>query len=390
MLPSGISNGFVTVVLPFLLTKNGFPVALTASIVAFGISANLWRFVWGPVVDMSLSLRKWYWISILVSVATLLLLCYTPFTVKGKILLFIITFISQVAGTFTILPVNGIMANRIEEKKKGMVSGWFQAGNLAGTGLGGGAGLWMATHFSVGISGIILSVACLLFALFIFLIKDIRHSSEKSVLQEISALGKSIFSMVKIPAALFVVILIAMPIGSGAMSNLWSTVAQDWKADADMVALVTGILNGIVSALGCVAGGFIIDKFGIWKAYFGLGIICAVITAAMAVLKMQPSVFAAGVLVYGFTTGLVYGAYTALLLYACGKKYVPTKFSLLSSLGNLPVVYMTAIDGWVHDKHNSRYMLMSEAVIGVLFVIIFILILKRMMHRNMIPATLDS
>jgi hypothetical protein len=80
----GISQGFVTVALPFLLTKNGFPVALTAGIVAIGLSANLWRFMWGPVVDMSLSLRKWFWIGISASIALLLLLCFIPFTIKER------------------------------------------------------------------------------------------------------------------------------------------------------------------------------------------------------------------------------------------------------------------------------------------------------------------
>jgi len=84
ILPMGISQGFVTVALPFLLSKNGVPVALTASIVAIGLSANLWRFVWGPVVDLSLSLHKWFWLSLLVTIASLLLLCFIPFTQKGR------------------------------------------------------------------------------------------------------------------------------------------------------------------------------------------------------------------------------------------------------------------------------------------------------------------
>lgn len=71
MLPSGISSGFVTVVLPFLLTKNDFPVALTAGIVAIGTSANLWRFLWGPVVDISFSLRKWFYIGLFFTFTTL-------------------------------------------------------------------------------------------------------------------------------------------------------------------------------------------------------------------------------------------------------------------------------------------------------------------------------
>jgi len=39
------------------------------------------------------------------------------------------------------------------------------------------------------------------------------------------------------------------------MNNLWSAVAIDWHAGANMVALVTGVLNGIVCALGCLLGG---------------------------------------------------------------------------------------------------------------------------------------
>src|SRR5665213_1720352 len=165
MMPNGISQGFVTVTLPFLLTKNGFPVALTAGIVAIGLSANLWRFIWGPVVDISLSLRKWYWIALLATVASLLLICFIPFTQKGATLLSIIVFISQVAGTFLVLPVNGFIAKSIKDNKKGEASGWYQAGGLAGIGFGGGAGLWLATHFNLTIAGIVLCIISILFAL---------------------------------------------------------------------------------------------------------------------------------------------------------------------------------------------------------------------------------
>src|SRR5471030_2484180 len=128
----GLSQGFVSVVLLWLLTHRGFSDATTASIVAIGISANLWRFLWGPVVDLSLSLKKWFWIGLAASMATLLILCITPFNVKGETLLIIIVFLSQVAATFTLLPVNGFMAKRIVEEDKGKASGWYQAGSLTG------------------------------------------------------------------------------------------------------------------------------------------------------------------------------------------------------------------------------------------------------------------
>lgn len=385
MMPTGISNGFVTVALPFLLTKNGFPVATTAGIVALGISANLWRFLWGPIVDISLTARKWFLIGLIACIVSLLAVCFIPLTIKGTILISILAFVSQVAGTLVILPVNSIIAHRIAVDKKGLASGWFQAGSLAGTGLGGGIGLWLATHYNASLAGIVLCGLSLLFAMFILLIKDIASDKGKTLLLEVKSMGKDIFAMIKTPVILVVMVLMLLPIGTGAMSNIWSAIAGDWKTDADTVVLVTGLLSGLVSAVGCVAGGMAADRWGVWKAYLGCGVICAAITIFIAITPHIPVVYTIGVLAYAFGTGMIYAAFTATIFFAIGKKNVATKYSLIASLGNLPVVYMTAFNGWVHDKYNSKFMLLSEAAIGILFVLIFVLVLKRLMQKRLIP-----
>ncbi|MGH2563084.1 MAG: MFS transporter [Ginsengibacter sp.] len=389
MMPVGISQGFVSVALPCLLTKNGFPVALTASIVAIGLSASLWRFLWGPVVDISLSLRKWFWIGIVSSIATLLLVCSIRFRIEGAAFLSLIVFISQVAATIILLPINGIIAKTVRENKKGEASGWYQAGSLASVGFGGGAGLWLATHFSLAVSGMALCIASILFALVNLLIKDIPHLKENTILQEIKIMGKDIFALIKIPAALFVIFLVMTPVSSGAMANLRSAVAKDWETGVNTVVLITGLLSGGVSALGCIAGGLIADKWGVWFAYLGSGLICAIVTALMAVMPYEPVVYITGVLAYAFSMGLGYAAFSATIFFVIGKRNVATKYSLVASLGNLPVVYMTSFDGWMHDKFNSRYMLYGEAMAGVLFVVIFYLILKRLGNKNLIPLTVE-
>ena len=389
MFPGGISQGFVTVALPFILTHNGFSVAQAAGVVAVGFSANLWRFIWGPVVDLSLSLKKWFWIGMLACIGSLLLLCFTPLTVKGIVWLTLIVFVSQVAATFTLLPLNGFMAKSVEEKNKGKAAGWYQAGSLAGVGLGGGVGLWLFNHYNIVVSGVVLSAISGLFALAILLFKDIQHEKEKTIRFAIAGMGKDIFSMIKVPIALFVIILLMMPIGTGAAANLWSAIANDWKTDADTVALVTGILSGLVSAVGCVVGGFMVDRKGIWFAYLGSGSICALVTILMAAMPYQPAVYIAGVLAYTFGIGLINAAFTSVILYAIGKKNAVTKYSLLASLGNLPVVYMTAFDGWAHDMYSSKYMLIAESVSGILFVIICILVLQRMKSKNLVLQRID-
>jgi MFS family permease len=389
VLPAGISIGFASVTLPYLLTQNGFSVEKAAAIVALGVSANLWRFLWGPIADLTLSLRKWFWIGVLACTSALMLLCVTPFTLKGATLLSAVVFVSQIAATFVLLPVGGIMANRIETHKKGRASGWYQAGNLGGVGLGGGVGLWLSTHYNVTAAGIVLCVISIASALVIMLIQDVQHNKEESVLGAITNMGKDVISMVKIPAVLFVIVLICLPIGTGAAANLWSAIAVDWKTDADTVALVTGILSGVVSALGCVVGGIVADKFGNWIAYLGSGTICALVTIIMALMPYHPYVYISGVLAYSLALGLINAAFSSVLLFAIGKKNASTKYSMLSSLGNLPVVYMTTFDGWAHDKHNSKFMLIAEAAVGILFVVICILVLQQLSKKKMLAHVVE-
>ena len=63
---------------------------------------------------------------------------------------------------------------------------------------------------------------------------------------------------------------------------------------------------------------------------------------------------------------MAYTAFSAIVLLAIGRGAASTKYATLSSLGNLPVVYMTASDGWVHDRFGTAWMLHSEALIAII------------------------
>ena len=147
-LPSGISSGFASITLPFILTQAGFSVAAAGYIVALGVSANLWRFLWGPVADFTLSARRWYLIGLVTTAVTLLLLGLIPLRPDSTGLLNAVVFISQVASTLVMLPLGGLMAHTVSDDMKGRAAGWYQAGNLGGNGIGGGAGVWLAAHYS--------------------------------------------------------------------------------------------------------------------------------------------------------------------------------------------------------------------------------------------------
>ena len=323
VLPYGISSGFVSITLPFVLTRVGFSVALAASIVAIGVSANLWRFLWGPVADLTLTARRWYLLGLGTSAATLLLLAFLSLHQNAVAILMAVVFVSQVAGTLIVLPVGGLMAHTVAEGAKGRAAGWYQAGNLGGNGIGGGVGVWLASHFSKEIAGGGLAIAMLASAAAIYFVSDVRVVANETLGERMRILWRDILSMVRAAIPLFTIVLVCSPIGAGAINNLWSAVAPDWSATPDQVALVSGVLNGVVSTIGCVIGGWLADRLGRWWSYFGSGILMAMVAIIMAVTAHTPNAFSVGVLAYALTCGMAYAAFSAIVLLASAVAPLP-------------------------------------------------------------------
>ena len=63
--------------------------------------------------------------------------------------------------------------------------------------------------------------------------------------------------------------------------------------------------------------------------------------------------------------GAGYAAFSALVVHAIGRGVASTKYAILQSLGNIPVAYMTAFNGWVHDRYGGVWMLNGEALLGI-------------------------
>jgi PAT family beta-lactamase induction signal transducer AmpG len=370
LLPYGISNGFCSITLPFALVHAGFSVAAASAIVALGLSANVWRFAGAPVVDLTLSLHRWYSLGLAACVTTLVGLGLMPLQTDREVLLTVMVFIAQVGANLLIIPVGGFMAHTVREEAKGRAAGWYQAGNLGGTGLGGGAGVWLLSHFSFFVAGAVLATVMLIGGLALRFVPEVRPITGESVAHRVRAMGRDLLNLIRTPIGLLTALLVTSAIGSGAMNNVWSAVASDWQANANTVALVSGVLNGVVSIIGCVAGGWIIDRVGRWWGYFGSGVLLSLVAIAMAIAARSSSAFLIGVLSYAFACGFAYAAFSAIILFAIGRGAASTKYALLSSFGNIPVIYMTAVDGWGHDRFGSTGMLLIEAAAGIVCVLL--------------------
>jgi predicted MFS family arabinose efflux permease len=197
---------------------------------------------------------------------------------------------------------------------------------------------------------------------------------------------KDLWRVVRARAGILALLICFLPIGSGAASNLWAAVADDWHASANTVALATGVFSGIVSALGCIFGGYGADRMDRKTAYALYGLLMALSTVAMAVAPRTETMYVVFTLIYAFIQGLTYAGFTAVVLETIGLGAAATKYNLYASLSNMPIAYMTLVDGWAHTRWGAAGLLNVEAAFGVVGIIVFIVV-AMVLPRRALPAS---
>jgi len=376
MLPFGVMFGYVTITLGFLLTKAGIPLGQVAPIIAIALIPNMFKFLWAPLVDTTLTVKKWYIIANIITALGIFLTGILPLKVESLSIMSIIIFLACFGNTIIAMSTESLLAHDTPEHQKGRAGGWLQAGNLGGFGLGGGAGIWLAERLpEAWMTGSLIALVCLLcsFGLF-YLSEPTIFLKEKNYLKTLGNLNKDIWKLVKSKMGFLALFLCFLPLGTGAASNLWSSVSNDWNASADTVALVVGVGAGIISAVGCLVGGWICDKMDRKKAYILFGITQALITVAMAFSPLKEDMFILWTSMYAFGSGLAYAGFSAFVLEAIGKGAAATKYNVFASLSNVPIYYMIYIDEWAHGKWGAFGMLSAESFMALLGAIIFIVI----------------
>lgn len=376
IIPFGAVGGFVGVVLAFLATRRGLTVEEGASLIAIGMLPHAWKFFWAPVADMTFSRKGWYVVSNALCALGVLLMAAIPLGPENLRLLQVVIFVTNLASTVVGMAVEGLMAHATVPEERGRVGGWFQAGNLGGNGIGGGLGLWLATHFEASwISGAVLAgvfVACGFALLGVH--DPVRAERVGSVWSAVRTVGLDLWGLVRSRTALTAAILCFLPIGTGAASGVLAQaeVAARWGAGESEVGMVNGVFSGIVAAVGCILGGQLCGRFGSTRMYAAVGALMAMVTGAMAMSPLVPTTFVVFGLLYAFVTGLAYAAFSGLVLETIGTGAAATKYNMYASLSNIPIAYMGLVLAWAVGRHGATGMLLVESGAGLLGIATFV------------------
>ncbi len=372
--PFGISSGYVSVTLGFQLGQAGVPTAVVAGLIALSVWPQTWKMLWAPVVDTVGNPKLWFGLGTVIVAASILLMSLLPATARGISALSSLVVLSSLASTLVAMASEVFMGHGVAPELRGRASGWAQAGNLGGAGIGGGLGLALVENVSrPWVSGAVLAVICVACWAAVLVVPKVRRTRQTlHYWQSLKGVLLDVWTVARSRTGFLALILMLLPIGSGAVA--WPAIAGEWRASGNLVALVSGVLGGLVSALGALVGGYICDHINVKLAYCLFGLLAGLAAVIMAWAPRTPEMFAMFVLIYSLMIGAGYAGYSAIVLQAIGKRSVATNFSLMAALSNVPIAAMTEFDGWTHDRFGTVAMLYGELAMPMLAVAAFALL----------------
>src|ERR1700686_4744369 len=345
LLPSGMNQGFISVALGYILAQHGVGVSVIAGLIGLRLLPDTWSFLSGPLVDCTLSSARWYVVSVIALAIGLQLLAFVPLDAAGTALIAPLCLALGVASIVSNSATSAALALTTTHAVRGACAGWRQAGYLGGIGLGGGVGLWLSTHgpgpgVAAGLLGLA-SASCAWPFLVVQVPRVPRSATVVSAARE-------------------------------AFGSLWSLLRS--RDGVLAVATVTGILGGLANLPGCIAAGYLCDRFPRRTVFMYSALLCAAGEAVMAMSPHSPQNFALFVLVNSALTGLAYGSVMAVIFDRLGPLGAATVGGVLSSMCNLPVVVVTVLVGAVQSHRGSNAMLLVEAGLGIASVALYALL----------------
>ena len=382
--PFGAVPGFLTVALAYDLSKKGISTSDIAVVVGLSYIALIFKWLWAPLVDTLLTRKIWYVGSTVVCAIGLWLAGSAAMGEHPSLTMISVALtISNFTSTLLAMAVESLMAATVPDSLRGQAGGWSQAGNLGGQGLGGGLSLWLIQTYGLSdaASGAALGALCVLCCLALLWVDDSRpllkvegHVEAVGHLGlwgNLKAIGVDLWDLLRSRVGVLALLICLLPIGSGAAQNLWSPIADEWHASANVVAFVTGAMSGLISALGCLAGGWLCDRMDRKTAYCVFGFLLVLSAAGMALCPRTSNQYILWTSAYAFVVGLCYAAYCAVVLEAIGNTAAATKFSFLSAVSNAPIMLMTFVDGYAQSHLSTKGMLWTDAACGVAGIAVF-------------------
>ncbi len=358
-----ISLGLVGGAITYLLRDEGVEPGRAASIAALLALPHAIYFLWGPLTDFWMRRRTWLMLAALASAIAMVAAFHQP--QLGSPLAVALLFLSACFGVFVVAACGGILGTLHSELNRRRAGSFYQSGSLAFGAIAVYVLVTYSGRLSLSTLGWIVAAMIVLPALAALAAPEQSMIREHGLRQTRARIWSEFKSTFLRWEAIPYTLLIASPCCSGAMIGLLPQLARDYQVTGHQVAWINGLAGALLTSAGALAASLIPIRMRAPVAFLLAGLANAATLAIFALGPMRPAIYFTGTVLFLFTIGAGYALFTGVALEFLGGsgKSGSSRYAIINSIGNVPVAYMTYLDGRGYAHWGPRAMPAADAVI---------------------------
>jgi MFS transporter, PAT family, beta-lactamase induction signal transducer AmpG len=363
-----ISNGVISGVLSYLLRQQGVPIERSAAIISLLILPQTIYFIWSPITDFFMRRRTWLIVGA-VGAAFAMAAAFNGRRLDTSSAVALM-FLSACFGQLIVASCGGMMGAIQSEAARRKAGSFYQGGSLAFGALGVFILASLAERLGMGLLGWVTAALIALPSLAALAAPKqvLADEQEKGIKQTFNRIWHEFKGTFLRWRAIPYTLLMLFPMGSGAAIGLFPGIAQDYHVGGQQMAWMNGMAGAFLMAAGSLSATLIPARI---RASVGYLVVCLINAGTLTILwlgPLNPTNYFVGATLYLFTIGTCYAMFTAVVLEFLGQsgKSGSGRYSIINSLGNVPVSYMTALDGRGGRLWGARGVAGTDAVVGAI------------------------
>jgi MFS transporter, PAT family, beta-lactamase induction signal transducer AmpG len=371
--PLGFYYGYISTAIPILLSARGNSVGSIAGIQATAFSPTFWAFALCPILEVRFSRRTYAFLFAMLSAV-----CLAASTLLvGQLGVFtaVVTF-GCVSTVLFGSAVSGWLADVIKDRDYNQVGAFSNIANLGAAGVFSALSVVLIRRVSADSAALLLATI-LLIPTSLLLFIPVPPRAIRAASEAFRTLYRDVVYACRRPGFLIGMVCFLSPTACFALTNIFSSLGRDFGVSEKWVTSINGPSVAAFCSLGCLAGIWLCHRYRRQTVYVLAGLGGAMAAGGLMVSPHTLVYYAAGVVVYNFFQGINYAAFGALQfeIVGPGNPLAATQMALLSAALNVPITYMTAVDGHFHTTHGLNGMLLVDAgssvAMGTVLLLVF-------------------
>ncbi len=289
-----------------------------------------WKLLWAPLVDRWGSRQHWITAALFVLGATTLAIIpqdasHPSILMWGLLLLF------TTASATQDIAIDAYAVDVSTPKTVGSINGTRVSAARVALFVGGGGFLMLADYTGWDLLWVALAVTFFALALAAWISPRVPLD-ESARRHAIRPVLKWIFRWRMVPVLLFVLL---YKVGDSTLGRMVKPFWVDRGYSLTEIGAISVTLGVVLTILGALAGGWIVNRIGIFRSLLWLGLAQMVSNIGYVVIAgvelPRESIYVAS-MIESFTQGLGTAAFLSFLMNLCDKEHAATQYAILSAL----------------------------------------------------------